>query len=98
MKIDLEKAHAKVYWTFLKSLLLQINLNLAVANWVMRYVLSSSFEAFINASPFSFFNAARGLRQGCSLSHFIFILVVDSLSRLVVATKKEGATKGVRIA
>ena len=49
----------------------------------------------MNGIPANFFQASRGLRQGCSLSPFLYILMVDSLSRKLIAGKNVGIILGI---
>ena len=51
----------------------------------------------INGSPSNFFRASRGLRQGCPLSPFLFLLIVDALSRIIFYVKRTGSFKGIKI-
>jgi hypothetical protein len=44
-----------------------------------------------------FFKASRGLRQGCPLSPFLFLLIVESLSRLLNFVRHEGSIKGILV-
>lgn len=46
----------------------------------MACVEKVNYAIIINGLPSTFFSAARGLRQGCSLSPVLFILAMDSLS------------------
>ena len=50
-----------------------------------------------NGRPEDFFQATRGIRQGCPLSPFLYILMVDSLSRKLVADREAGKMLGVRL-
>lgn len=52
------------------------------------------FVVLINVSPSIFFFASRGLRQGYPLSPF-FLIVVESLSKLLLVAKREGKIKGL---
>ena len=58
---------------------------------------STSFSVLINGSPSNFFRPTRGLRQGCPLSPFIFLLVAEALSRIIHKAKSEGAIKGIKV-
>lgn len=80
LKLDLKKAYDCIDWGFLRCLLSKIGLNDKWSNWIMVCVENVNYAVLINGSPSSFFPAARGLRQGCSLSPLLFILVMDSLS------------------
>lgn len=46
------------------------------------------FFVLINASPSSFFNSSRGLRLGDSLSHLLFVLVMEVFSRMLKKTMR----------
>ena len=61
MKIDLEKAYARVSWSFLRLVLYKIGLNLHIANWIMGCVSAANFVILVNHSPSEFFKASRGL-------------------------------------
>eukprot|EP00253_Pinus_taeda_P012146 PITA_12146 len=50
----------------------------------------------INGRPINFFQAQRGIRQGCPLSPFLYILMVDSLSRKLAAEKIVGSLPGLK--
>jgi len=80
LKIDLKKAYDSLDWSYLRCLLIKIGLNDMCAKWIMACVEGINFAILINGYPTSFFSAERGLRQGCSLSPLLFILVMDTIS------------------
>ena len=45
--------------------------------------------ALVNGKPTNFFQAFRGLRKGCPVSPFLYILMVDALSRKLTAGKNK---------
>jgi hypothetical protein len=50
----------------------------------------------VNGRPTNYFKATRGIRQGCPLSPFLYILMADSLSRKLTAEKLIGTIPGIR--
>jgi hypothetical protein len=54
----------------------------------------------MNGEPSSFFSSSQGIREGDSLSPFLFVIVMVSLSRMMEATENIGlvarVSKGAR--
>jgi hypothetical protein len=90
MKIDLSKAYDRACWLYLRSLLIHIKLNRQVVDWVMGCVITVSFVILINGADSPFFKPTRGLRQGCPLSPYLFLLVVEGLSKTILAARRKG--------
>ena len=97
LKLDLSKAYDRVNWTFLRLVMIQIGMDLEIVNWIMGCVQTYSFAVMINGLPSKNFRATRGLRQGCLLSPFLFLRIVDSLRKIIQHAKREGSFKGIRI-
>lgn len=49
-----------------------------------------------NGCPSNFFQARRGIREGCPLSPFLYILMVDTLSRKLTAERIVGSLPGLK--
>jgi mannosylglycoprotein endo-beta-mannosidase len=49
-------------------------------NWIMGCVTSTVYAILINGEATKFIQSKRGLRQGCPLSPFLIILVMEGLS------------------
>jgi hypothetical protein len=75
-----------------------MGINLMTVNWIMGCIESTSLAVLINGSPSSFFHPSRGLRQGFPLSPFIFMLVVDGLSRIILQAHGRNLIKGINVA
>jgi hypothetical protein len=97
MNIDLMKAYDRVNWDFLRLVLLQVGLSLEATNWIMGCVTSTNFVVLINGAPTEFFKSHKGLRQGCPMSPFLFMLIVEGLSRLIKQATQEGRLVGIKI-
>jgi hypothetical protein len=84
IKIDMEKAFDRMEWNFILAILSKLGFHPTWVNWVRICITSPSFSILINGSPFGKFSPARGLRQGDPLSHFLFILGTEVISRLLL--------------
>jgi hypothetical protein len=96
-KLDLSKAYDRVNWTFLRLVLIQLGMNLKVVNWIMGSLNSASFAVLMNDAPSRFFRASRGLHQGCPLSPFMFLIIAETLSRLLKEARNEGRLRGLKV-
>lgn len=66
-------------------------------SWMFGYLSTAHFAISLNGTPKGFFLATRGLTQGDSLSPFLFILAVDSLSEILKIAENNGLLKGFQV-
>lgn len=55
---------------------------------------SPSFSILVNGSPKGFFKGSRGLRQGDTLSPYLFIMAMDLLGRMISKAEEVGLPAG----
>ena len=99
MKLDPSKTFNYYSWLYLIFLMIHVGFKLHVAIWIMECVMSISFTVLINGSPNSCFKHWEGwpLHQECSLSPFLFLLIVEGLRMLFKDTWRRGLLKGIKI-
>ena len=83
LKIDISKAFDSVQWPFLLSVLEAMGLPEKFIIWIKKCIELASFSAQINGELAGYFNSKRGLRQGCSLSPFLYVICMQVLSKLL---------------
>ena len=66
-------------------------------SWISLYMFTASFSILINGASTSFFQSARGLRQGDPLSLYLFVLGMDILSRLINEAMERNFLSGCKI-
>ena len=93
-KIDFEKAYDHVEWGFLDHVLQRKGFSQKWRAWMRGCLSSSSFAILVNGNAKGWVKASRGLRQGDPLSPFLFTLVADVLSRLMIRAEEAGITEG----
>lgn len=95
IKLDMANAFDRVSLPYLMAALKK--------NWVLqrynRVCISDPWIApLINRIPSDFFQSTRGLRQGCPLSPFLYIIMAETLSRVLEKQRRERNITGVQIA
>ena len=80
MKIDIAKAFDSVHWPFLLNTLRALNMPEEFIHWIELCVCTASFSVQVNGELAGFFQSRRGLRQGCALSPYLFVICMNVLS------------------
>ena len=74
-----------------------MGLPIEVTHWIMSYVTTTSFVVLINGSTSNYFKRSHGIRQGCCLSPYLFLLVIEGFSKLLLQEKENKLIKGIKV-
>ncbi|RVW38382.1 Transposon TX1 uncharacterized 149 kDa protein [Vitis vinifera] len=96
-KIDFEKAYDHVRWDFLDQVLEKKGFSPKWRKWMSGCLFSVSYAVLVNGSAKGWVKALRGLRQGDPLSSFLFTLVADVLSRMLLRAEERNMLEGFRV-
>eukprot|EP00253_Pinus_taeda_P021341 PITA_21341 len=96
MQLDLSKAYDKVSWTYLEAILEAFGFSKQWIKWILALIKSPRYSILVNGAPSSPFIPSRGIRQGDPLSHFLFVILMEGLSKLIAKRKAEGQIKGLQ--
>ena len=92
--LDFEKAFDTVEWSFIQKTFRQFNFGPTIINWIKIFYNSTESCILNNAWSSDFFKLERGVRQGCPLSPYLFILCVEVLAE---AVRKNNEIKGITV-
>ena len=92
--LDFEKAFDTLEWDFIDKTLIAFNFGDVFRDWIK--VLYKNIQSCVVNNGFSseFFTLSRGIRQGCPLSVYLFILAVELLA-IELRTNKH--INGIRV-
>ena len=96
LKLDLQKAYDRVNWKFIQAVLSNLGFTRTFIGWIMACLSSVSFEVLVNGGKSNHLVPRRGLRQGDSLSPYLFILGQEVLSRMLDRELMEGNINGAK--
>eukprot|EP00253_Pinus_taeda_P008795 PITA_08795 len=80
IKLDLENAFDRVRHDFLFTVMKKMGFSITFINWVKACIASPWIAPLVNGRSTEFFNASRGLRQGCPLSPLLYVIQASVLS------------------
>ncbi|KAA3460632.1 Retrovirus-related Pol polyprotein LINE-1 [Gossypium australe] len=83
VKLDLEKAYDRVSWDFINASLSAAGIPLFLRNVIMSAISFSTMQVLWNGVPTQKFKPKRGIRQGCPLSPYLFVLCMEWLGHSI---------------
>ena len=92
--LDFEKAFDTVEWSYLHKTLQHYNFGPSATQWIKLFYHNTESCILNNGWSSDFFKLERGVRQGCSLSPYLFILCVEILAETM---RKNKNIKGITI-
>ena len=92
--VDFEKAFDSIEWSFIEKTLKYYNFGTFLVTWVIVFYTDISRCVLNNGWSSEFFNLGRGVRQGCPLSPYLFILCAEILGNTV---RKYNEVLGIKI-
>ena len=96
-KIDFEKAYDHVSWDFLDHVMEMKGFGIRWRKWMRGCLSSVSFAVLVNGNAKGWVKASRGLRQGDPLSPFLFTIVADVLSRMLLKAEERNVLEGFKV-
>lgn len=97
IKLDMCNAFDRVNRSFLYRVIYSFGFSQDFINLIKACLEKIWIAPMVNGRPANFFLATRGLKQGCPLSHFLYILMAESLSRKFTLEKQDDSIPGIRI-
>eukprot|EP00253_Pinus_taeda_P008568 PITA_08568 len=96
IQLDLSKAYDKVSWTYLEAILKAFGFSQPWIKWVLELIKSTRYSVLVNGTPSMPFSPSRGIRQGDPLSPFLFVILMEGLSRLIAKKKEDVQIRGLQ--
>lgn len=93
LKVDIRKAFDTMCWEFVMKLLEAQNFPPLFSCWIKECICSPRFSIAINGELAGFFPGKKGLRQGDCISPYLFIMVMETLSKLLEAAVVHGKVR-----
>lgn len=90
IKINLEKAYDRVIWDFINASLKATSIPDYLRNIILPSITNSTMQIMWNGVRLLKFKPVRGIRQGCSLSPYLFVLCMKWLDHSIQSTISTG--------
>ena len=97
LKLDLAKAFDRLEWIFIKQAMYRMGFDRYFIELVSACIEWPTFSVIINGEAFGNFQSSRGIRQGCPLSPYLFIIAINELICRLQDAVTTGAISGIRL-
>eukprot|EP00253_Pinus_taeda_P008137 PITA_08137 len=95
-KLDLANAFDWVRHSFLFAVLGKMGFNSTFISTIAACISGPWISPLINGRPCEAFQSSRGLRKGCPLSPYLFILMAESFSSALDHNRRVGLITGIK--
>ena len=96
LKLDLANAFDRVRHSFLIAVLKKMGFELPFISLITACISGPWISPLVNGRPGEAFQSSKGLRQGCALSPYLFILMVESFSQALDYNRRMGLITGIK--
>ena len=90
--LDFEKAFDTIEWSFIKKTFQYFGFGSSILKWLNLFYCGPESCVLNNGWASDFFEIQRGVRQGCPLSPYLFVLSVEMLAK---AIRENESIKGI---
>eukprot|EP00253_Pinus_taeda_P004529 PITA_04529 len=97
LKLDLANAFDRVRHSYLFVVLQKMGFDPSFISMIAACITGPCISPLINGRSCSAFQSSRGLRQGCPLSPYLFILMAESFSQALDHNRRIGLITGIKI-
>uniref|UniRef100_A0A803PS58 Reverse transcriptase domain-containing protein n=1 Tax=Cannabis sativa TaxID=3483 RepID=A0A803PS58_CANSA len=97
LKLDMSKAFDWVEWGFIERVMGKMGFAGEWGALVMSCLRTNSFSFILNGEVTGSLLPSRGLRQGCPLSPYLFLICSEALSRLLQHEEATGRLNGFKL-
>ena len=95
LKIDISKAYDMVEWEFLKGMLERFGFSTQWIRWLTMYFSEVSYNINFNGDWIGPIVPSRGLRQGNSISPYLYLVCAEGLSLLLKDAESRAVCRAV---
>uniref|UniRef100_A0A803PNH7 Reverse transcriptase domain-containing protein n=1 Tax=Cannabis sativa TaxID=3483 RepID=A0A803PNH7_CANSA len=97
LKLDMSKAFDRVEWNFIEKVMGKMGFASDWIRLIMSCLRTNSFSFILNGEVTGSLLPSRGLRQGCPLSPYLFLICSEALSRLLQHEEEVGHLNGFKL-
>ena len=95
LKLNFSKAYDKVSWRFLFHTMKTMHMSENFISWVKLFFEDATAAVNLNGSPGNSFKIKRGVRQGCPLAPYLFLIVGEVFTHIINKAAAEGRLRGI---